>query len=670
MQRSAIVRRDAAAARRDRALERFKERRGAEFAAELGEVIAELQIVISSEDPETRDPVDYAATLGTIGAAYFDLAEGKDPALLAESVRYYLEAEQILSKADAPISSAKIATDFADTLRGQAAGADLDLLEAAEYRYRRALDVFKRQGLTAQIEQTEAALITLRAELARARASSAKTVFSPSDTEVVKLADLLARHGWSARSRELSASVAGPDPDSACEGPPLQPGTRAARLHELLGFVKQYFLAESVRPSLGGQARSQEAFRQVADLDAALHRSAASDPGAAELEPRAWALARIARRLGRRAHVAIARPRWQSPDLRQDARAVFVSGACAELLPQPLIRERGIHLLIEPKQGTDPGQRYQQLRSADLGYFHLNQTPDEGRPDQDGARVRLASTCYELGIALALGQAILLGAEAGAKVPFELPHEIARLPAGGADGALLVEALEELAFSVPWAAEGFAARAGLEQTLEFARTHFTDNLQGEARVAWAMAADSGARPHEFVDRLRRFLAYCNGGTELLFPAWPAVYPAPGAARCFHAAPRRGGCEGSLELVRAACEKRGVEYSSGEETGGLSLPPAIWHEVGSASSVLADVTNLDPGVALALGMAHTLGKPCALVFCPEHDADADRPARRFPGIAADRITAYTSGDDHATLARRAAELFSGADALHESRDSRR
>ncbi len=622
-------------------------------------MIAELKSVIDGEDPETCDPVEYAATLGTIGAAYFDLAEGKDPALLTESARHYLEAEQILSKADAPISSAKIAADFADTLRGQAAGADLHLLEAAEYRYRRALDVFKRQGLTAQIEQTEAVLVALRAELVRARASSAKKVFSPSDTEVIKLADLLARHGWSERSRELSSSVKGPDSDSGCEGPPLPPGSRAARLHELLGFVKQYFLAESVRPSLGGQARAQEAFRQVAELDAAFHRSAVSDPGASELEPRAWALARAARRLGRRAHVTIARPRWQSPDSRQDARAVFVSGACAELLSEALVRERGIHLLFEPKLGADPSQRYRQLRSADLGYFHLNRTPDEGCPDRDGARVRLANTCYELGIALALGQAILLGVEAGAKVPFELPREVARLPAGGADGALVIEALEELAFSVPWAAEGFAARAGVEQTLEFARTHFTENLQGEARVAWAMAADSLGRPHEFVDRLRRFLAYGNGGTELLFPAWPAVYPAPAAARCFHAAPGRWWSVHALELVRAACEKHGLEYSFGEETGGLSLPSAIWQEVGSATCVLADVTNLDPGVALVLGMAHTLGKPCALSFCPEHDADADRPARRFPGIAADRITAYTPGDDHATLARRAAELFSGA-----------
>src|SRR4030095_2064211 len=79
-------------------------------------------------------------------------------------------------------------------------------------------------------------------------------------------------------------------------------------------------------------------------------------------------------------------------------------------------------------------------------------------------------------------------------------------------------------------------RDGLEQTLEYARLHFTENLASEARVAWAVAAESISRPHEFVDRLERFLSYCKSGIELLYPAWPAMYPEDGERRCFHASP--------------------------------------------------------------------------------------------------------------------------------------
>jgi hypothetical protein len=188
---SAIRRRDAATARRARAVARFPSRAGAEFAAELAAVLAELRSVALEVEADARDAVEYAATLGAIGAALFDLAAGEQPELLAESARHYLEAEQLLSTADAPLVSASIARDFADTLRAQAAGRDVDLIEAASYRYRRALDIFRRHGLSSAIVETERVLSALRAELQGARAASGK--FLVSDTDVVILAELFGR---------------------------------------------------------------------------------------------------------------------------------------------------------------------------------------------------------------------------------------------------------------------------------------------------------------------------------------------------------------------------------------------------------------------------------------------------------------------------------------------
>ncbi len=474
-----------------------------------------------------------------------------------------------------------------------------------------------------------------------------KAHFTALEAEVVRLADVLVRD-FPEREQDLAL-----DPSYGAPRPPG--GSRSARLHQLLGFVKQYLVAECTRPSHGENARARELLRRAAELDEDLYQQADADPGARELEPRAWALARDARRLARFSHVTIARPRWLSRHVRQDARSVFVSGALPGELPEKLVCERGLQLMVEPKHGEPAIERWHQLRTADLAIFRLHAAAGEQSDDLAGARARQANTCYELGIALALGLSILIVADEGARLPFDAPVDVLRVRRGEESAVALLEALEDVAFGIHWGGDPRRARVGLEQTLEYARLHFTENLASEARVAWAVAAESIIRPHEFVDRLERFLSYCKSGIELLYPAWPALYPGDGELRCFHASAAANWADVAGEVVRDVCRVYGADYCRRSDAEPAVLR-ALWNEVSSASHIVADLTNLDAAVALELGMAHALGKPCLLVVESESATGDASDGGVLPALAGEQVHTYSASDRYAGLERQLAEFL--------------
>jgi nucleoside 2-deoxyribosyltransferase len=471
-----------------------------------------------------------------------------------------------------------------------------------------------------------------------------KANFTALEAEVVRLADVLARD-FAQRDDDLAL-------DSTFGTPLPPPATRAGRLHQLLSFIKQYLVAECTRPSHGENARALELLRRVAELDDDLYRQSAADPEARDLEPRAWALARDARRLARFAHATIARPRWPSRHARQDARSVFVSGALPGEFPKKSESLRGVQLLVEARRGELASERWNQLRTADLAIFRLH---DSRRFDREEARVRLATTCYELGIALTLGLSILILADEDTPLPFDAPFDVFRVRRGFELDTCLLEALEEVAFGIHWGGDAKRARAGLEETLEYARRHFTENLASEGRVAWAVLAESIGRPHEFVDRLELAVSYCRSGIELVYPAWPARYPKRGERRCFHASASANWAEVAGEVVRDVCRVRGAIYSHSRDAE-PGILRAAWDEVCSASHLIADLTDLDAGVALELGIAHALGKPCLLVLDADGTADDAEIRRAFPAIAGDVIHPYFTADRYEGLERSLADFL--------------
>jgi hypothetical protein len=167
-----LARRQVAADRHDAALNAFPRREGAEFQRELRAVIEELTAISAASDAKVSDPVERARTLTWLGSAYFDLGRGIDQQLLSESARCYLLAEELIPEEDSPLFKAKLAFNFANTLRGQSQGLDVGVLEAAEHRYEQAAAAFKGLGQLALAKQAQGNLDTLRTQLSLARARS------------------------------------------------------------------------------------------------------------------------------------------------------------------------------------------------------------------------------------------------------------------------------------------------------------------------------------------------------------------------------------------------------------------------------------------------------------------------------------------------------------------
>jgi hypothetical protein len=72
--------------------------------------------------------------------------------------------------------------------------------------------------------------------------------------------------------------------------------------------------------------------------------------------------------------------------------------------------------------------------------------------------------------------------------------------------------------------------------------------------------------------------------------------------------------------------------------------SIWEEIACATHVVVDLTGFNANVALELGIAHTLGRPCLLVG---QDATVKH---LFPMIAKQRFFSYMTASDLEPLLR--------------------
>jgi hypothetical protein len=747
MDRTLILRRDAAADRHDAALARHPTRSGGGFAVEMKAVIRELEEVATGLDRTSTDPIEHARTLSWLANAYFDLGQGKDQALLEQAARHHQSAEDLIDPSQrGSLVAAKLAFNYANTLRGRSQGSDVSLLEAAEHRYELALKGFRRAQEGQLAATAEEYLGTLRTQLGLARAvaggspdprtnkvlehhlaqavADAKAiaeryperlpqaagqfaavlgkveelkamaganqgrdeglgamvellrskvreraqagVITPDRAQelerlledaVVRLGsggdtlEALAEKAQAARQLARVAAVFAMDPSHA--QPPPPPSSRAARVAALGAGLEQHLLGAALMPSPGVTARASELFRRLAESLVVVRSAGADDARVRKLEPSIWALAREVQLFARRDHLIVARPRWPSGTVTDAPTGIFVSGG--QSLRRQLeteARARGVRLM-EGSSGEDQVHRWNQLRASSAGVFFLNAVPPETQPDPIGARPRLAQASYELGLALATGLAVVVVIEEGATTHFDVPVRTLALAPGG-EAAQVLDAAEEVVFSTPWGGTEAGRATGPRLALE----HLEQRLQvkpagGEASIAWRMMEKELEDPVAFTDRLTRFLHMLPGQTppEVLFPAWPPAYRRDDRARCFHVTPFRPWSEGTASVLRAGCKKMKVHYARGDESDEQRILRAVWQEVAAADFIVADLTNLNPNVALELGLAHALGKPCLHIFDASVDVDGDRARKLFPSIAKDQAHRYSSRDGHDGLSQR-------------------
>src|SRR5256885_5006890 len=125
---SLLTRRRAVIDRHDAALKRWPDRNGADFAAELRCVVQELTTLTRAGITGWEaNEAEYARTLWYLGDAYFDLAQGRDRALLAQGAQAYRRAEALLTGSNT-VEQAKLDFNFGNTLRGLSSGEDVALL--------------------------------------------------------------------------------------------------------------------------------------------------------------------------------------------------------------------------------------------------------------------------------------------------------------------------------------------------------------------------------------------------------------------------------------------------------------------------------------------------------------------------------------------------------------
>jgi hypothetical protein len=136
------------------------------------------------------------------------------------------------------------------------------------------------------------------------------------------------------------------------------------------------------------------------------------------------------------------------------------------------------------------------------------------------------------------------------------------------------------------------------------------------------------------------LTFLDGPDQMLIhPVWPPVYGDPDSLRLFHVMPfRPDWADAAADHVEDACRTEGVEYIRGDRVSEQNIIQSIWRELATASHVLVDMTGFNENVALELGIAHTLGRPTAMV------GQGDAVDNLFPMIAKLRFNPYGQPDD--------------------------
>lgn len=421
-----------------------------------------------------------------------------------------------------------------------------------------------------------------------------------------------------AQMRELLAGFA---PFLSAPGPAQRvSGVRARQVDRHAGAIKVAALQELVQLDEGpGRLQLQAVVADVTQVQQAL-AEASDDDAVRSLEQtllrpaaRRWIGSQMAR------HALLARPLWDSAVVPASANRVFFSG--------PDEVQAGLATVLAPlglqSQPTEALQslgqaRWNALSRAHVAVFDLRGAGAMARlATAEPARARtLATAAYELGLAFALGQPVVVLAEADEALPFDVDLAPCRLSGSAPDDAArLGAALDEALYTPQRPTQRPILTASLARLRTLAET------QGLADTAEAMgwldprltrdAAAFGAAAQAVLQRLP------EPGWRLLHSAWPGRYPDPQVPLCFHVMPfGPAWADGAREAARRACEQDlsalGLSYLRGDASENGRIIHAIWDDLCRAHAVLVDLSGANLNVMIELGLAHALGRPVLMV----------------------------------------------------------
>jgi hypothetical protein len=418
-------------------------------------------------------------------------------------------------------------------------------------------------------------------------------------------------------------------------------GSRLAALAELHKDLHRYVITETSGTMLTGE-EGKAVMMLMGRLQQSREAVAALPPSADPVKLEVESLRQLAldiRGFSLRHHLTLARPVWPSRSVAQNPNALFYSGGShiGDLLA-PVCENLSLHRLVPQPHQEPASLRWDQLREAAVAVFDF--TSYKRSTTLEEASV-VSAVAYELGIALALGRAVVIVATEAQDLPFDLDIEPVRLHNGGDDANALSVALDQALYGLQRGGAG----SSVEQSVAYLRGWFGAHADFHVRLSLdTLDTETVRDPIKTRLLIGSTLGFLGAeAPHILLPVWPGAYPDSEAPRCFHVtAFGPTWANAARQLVQDSCSTNTV-YVRGDQALAPDILRSIWDEICRATHVVVDLTGLNANVALELGIAHALGRNVLLI------SQDQNPERYFRAVAKQRIHPYTLDNGTRTAA---------------------
>jgi hypothetical protein len=416
---------------------------------------------------------------------------------------------------------------------------------------------------------------------------------------------------------------------------------RAEAVWRRFAAVKTSLAQDMARQHGGSETQffAMELYRRCGHADTFVHQHEQDDPWMHEYERDVLRqLAIDARTFALRNHLTIARPIWPSQAVVLDPSAVFFSGsASGQDIVDAACELVGLNRPATSVAKDHATARWDRLRASHVAVFDYRdyRAPRPRQPIDLAATLPSAAVSYELGIALALGMPVIIVADEGQDLPFDVDVTPVRLQSSdGRDRERIAEALDDALYGLQRGGSG----SSLPETRAYLTQHFASDPNVVVSQTLRLIDESTDRDPIKFRRFAQSLIGALGASPLqvLFPAWPGGYPDAMKARLFHVTAFGPDWAGdTMKIATLACTSASpsVQYVRGDQVMDPDIVRSIWDSLCQATWVLVDLTGMNANVALELGIAHALGRNVLLVSQDPPLKDA------FPLLAKQRVRHY-------------------------------
>ncbi len=507
---SQLLRREALLSRSTAALDRWPNRSGQDFSREMTAVAKGLQSLAEEVDAENGNKLERSRNWRHTGNAYFDLADAKNQAFLNLAADAYRKSEALLAEIDNPMEQMKLNYSFGHTLFHLSEGKNFNLLQDARHRYALALELAstimpagiasakealanadRLIGLLGLSENMGQRIDELREEKKYQEARDTgtqggafdfQTIFGKlmdeynanisagkvSDTRQQAIDPILSELGkivtsdpaeagenQTKRSRigDLASRMQHLLSDTGQDAS-IPEGSRADKVWNLFSKFKLFLSNELMRPHIGKDEHSygMQLYKECGHADTYLHKQALNDEVIAKYETDLLRqLATEVRTYSLRNHLTLISPVWSTPGLPKNPNAVFFSGSDSlKKVVEAVCSLTKLNLFSSALPREYGSDRWDQLRSCHVAVFdftgYQRQIFDAEIDNKTNSRI--FSISYELGIALTLGRPVVVIANEGQSLPFDVDIGPVRIKNDAHDIERIADAIDNVIYGL------------------------------------------------------------------------------------------------------------------------------------------------------------------------------------------------------------------------------